>query len=90
VPTVNIGDRQKGREAGETIISCKAETEEIAGALKKALSEEFRSLVSSAENPYEKEGTSDAIVEKIFEFMKENQIALKKSFYNGYCGADRI
>ena len=90
VPTVNIGDRQRGREAGATVISCKTETEEIARAIKKALSEEFKSEVRCARNPYEKEGSSDAIVEKICEFMKENQIALKKSFYSEHCGADRI
>jgi len=38
IPTINIGDRQKGRIMGPTIFNCKAETKEIKEAITKAFS----------------------------------------------------
>lgn len=40
-PTVNIGDRQKGRVAGPSIIHCAESEQEIVAAIRKALSPEF-------------------------------------------------
>ncbi|MBQ7565058.1 MAG: UDP-N-acetylglucosamine 2-epimerase (hydrolyzing) [Lachnospiraceae bacterium] len=82
VPTVNIGDRQKGREAGKTVIHCRAETESIAKAIHKALSDTFRQDIKDAPNPYELEGTSDRIVEIISKELMTDTIELKKKFYS--------
>ena len=82
VPTVNVGDRQKGREAGMTVIHSKTDKESIVSAIEKALSSQFRSEIVNAENPYEKDGTSDEIVNRITEFMVKGKIDLKKKFYN--------
>src|SRR5690606_39122045 len=40
-PTINIGDRQKGRIKGETVIDCDPECRSIKQAIDQALSEEF-------------------------------------------------
>ena len=41
IPTINIGDRQKGRLKAESVIDCEAKKENIQEAIQKALSPEF-------------------------------------------------
>jgi len=65
VPTVNIGHRQDGRLAGESVLHCGNARREIAAAVRQALSSEFREKCRACENPYAKPGTSDAIVENL-------------------------
>jgi len=81
IPTVNIGDRQKGRIAAESVIHCGYETEEIKTALEKAFSVEFRQRAKKALNPYEGEDTSQRIVERLLE-AAEKGIERKKHFYD--------
>ncbi len=83
IPTINIGDRQKGRTAGETVINCKPECEDIDKAINKALSEEFRSTLSTAQNPYGDGDTSEKIVSVIMDYMSKDRIEIKKKFYDG-------
>jgi len=59
VPTVNIGDRQRGRVCGKTVISCGVAEKEITDAIQKALSQTFRNEICNEKNPYEKKGTSE-------------------------------
>lgn len=82
VPTVNIGDRQRGRMRGETVISCSTEKSAIGEAVKKALSPTFREEIADAKNPYEKEGTSENIVKTIVEYLNDYEIDLKKKFFD--------
>lgn len=81
IPTVNIGDRQKGRICAESVISCGNSVQEIDSALGKALSSEFRDGIANVRNPYEKEGTSDTII-RILRDALNRGIDLKKSFYD--------
>ena len=76
IPTINIGNRQKGRIQAESIINCKAAKEDILQAIKKAYKEEF----SETKNPYEGKNTLDKIV-KILKNFDLNGI-IKKEFYN--------
>ncbi|SFR59434.1 UDP-N-acetylglucosamine 2-epimerase [Thiomicrospira sp. ALE5] len=79
-PTINIGDRQKGRLRAGSVIDCEAETEAIANALEKAFSKEFESVLSQTINPYGDGLASQQILAVI---KKHNQIDhLKKSFCN--------
>lgn len=82
IPTVNIGDRQGGRIRATTVIDCRIDTQEIREAIEKAKGETFQKMLTKAINPYEKEGTSLQIVEKIKEFLSGEEIELKKSFYD--------
>lgn len=52
VPTVNLGDRQKGRERAESVIDCAETPEAVKAALAKALSPEFRESCRTIANPY--------------------------------------
>lgn len=51
-PTVNIGARQKGRLRYPSVIDCSEETETIADALRKVVSEEFRRAWGYMEIPH--------------------------------------
>ena len=82
VPTINIGDRQRGRIGAESVIHCEPERGSIMEAMEKAESKEFINSISNMENPYEKVGTSRAIVEIIKDFLFNERIELKKKFYN--------
>ena len=82
IPTINIGDRQKGRIAGDTIIQCEPEIEAIDKAIHRALSEEFRDKIAGANNPYGDGNTSDKIIEIVKAYVLNNKINIKKEFYN--------
>lgn len=61
-PTLNIGNRQKGRTQGNTVINCEANEASILGGLEKALSSEFAEYVyKNGFNPYAKKGTLQEI-----------------------------
>lgn len=59
VPTVNIGERQRGRLAAESVISCAPKTESIVEALNIALESDFSKIA----NPYGKGQASKSILE---------------------------
>jgi len=81
VPTINIGNRQAGRVMGDTVVNCGNSREEIERAFSAALSREFMLCCKKAENPYDKEGTSDAIVKEIKKYLERNG-KLEKRFYD--------
>jgi GDP/UDP-N,N'-diacetylbacillosamine 2-epimerase (hydrolysing) len=86
IPTVNIGDRQKGRIQAESIINCKPETGEIAAALRRAFSDGFREKIRHIPNPYGDGNTSEKILDVIRDFLLNEKVDLKKRFYD--CGID--
>lgn len=81
IPTINIGDRQRGRVCAESVIHCGNSANEIESALLLALSKEFRQKLTDMDNPYEREGASDKIVETICDALEQG-IEIKKSFYD--------
>lgn len=82
IPTVNIGDRQKGRIQAATIINCGTGRQEITAAIEAALSDEFRKNCIGAVNPYEGIDTCNQIFQRIKEFLIHDRIDIKKSFYD--------
>jgi len=80
IPTINIGERQKGRIAGDTVIQSGKSFEEIKEALRTALSPEFNKVCKAAKNPYGDGTSSPKIVEKILTYPLQN--ILVKSFYD--------
>lgn len=62
VPTVNIGDRQKGRLRAGSIIDCAANPDDVRSAISKAISNEFLASLEGAEKPYGEPGASSKIV----------------------------
>lgn len=82
VPTINIGDRQKGRIAGETVIACNPDRESISISIDKALDWLFRENIKNVRNPYGDGHTSEKIMAVMKDFFKKNRINIKKRFYD--------
>ncbi len=78
VPTVNIGNRQKGRMAASSVIHCEASVSGITGAIEKAISDDFREAARNTLNPYGK-GDSSAQVIKMIKSLDETA---PKSFFD--------
>ena len=80
IPTLNIGDRQNGRIAAESVYNCASDTESVLSGLDKVLSKEFRELAYVVRNPYEKANTAEEIFEVISTYPLER--LNQKKFYN--------
>ncbi len=80
VPTINIGERQKGRVQSRSVINCDTRKEDIIEALKKALSPGFKDALLEMKNPYEGKNTASNILHQLKSFQLNN--ILKKDFYN--------
>ena len=81
IPTVNIGNRQKGRLQSASIINCKSDTGSIKEGIQKALSPEFRDICKKATSPYGSGNAAKQITDKIISVITNETINLKKSFY---------
>ncbi len=80
-PTLNIGNRQKGRTQGNTIVNCAADRNSISEGLAKVLSPEFiKEVAMRGSNPYSKEGTLHEIHKILVETeLPQNAV---KQFYD--------
>ena len=76
IPTLDIGDRQKGRIAAYSVIHCGYSVDEIKDGLKKVVAYGHKFF----ENPYYKEGTCEAILNVIKTYPLDNLV--QKQFYN--------
>lgn len=66
VPTVNIGARQLGRLAADSVLHCAPDTESIRTAIEKALSPDFAAICRGAVNPYG-QGNAAAQIVRVLE-----------------------
>ena len=82
VPTVDIGDRQRGRLAAESVIHCGETAEEIKAAIRTAMSDTHRAVCRAAANPYGSGNAGERIAAKIAETVMAGSINLKKKFYD--------
>jgi len=78
IPTLNIGDRQKGRIAAASVIHCKPERADIEEKLKVIMQPGYAESFKNIENPYDKPNTAYEIVQTI----KKTNINPVKKFYN--------
>jgi GDP/UDP-N,N'-diacetylbacillosamine 2-epimerase (hydrolysing) len=79
-PTINIGDRQRGRIEAESVITCEPDQKSICDAIELALSNEFQEKILPVKNPYGEGNASKRIIDVILNTSVEN--ILKKKFYN--------
>ena len=82
VPTINIGDRQRGRICGRTVINCDPNEASIISAIDKAMSDDFQESIRNAINPYGDGDTSGKIINIVKDFFEQDKIDLKKKFYD--------
>jgi UDP-hydrolysing UDP-N-acetyl-D-glucosamine 2-epimerase len=79
--TVNIGTRQEGRTAADTVINCQADTNSIRNAIAKALSPEMQALAAKRINPYYQPDTLTIMVDAIMKYVKHQPTSVK-TFYD--------
>ncbi len=82
IPTINIGDRQKGRVQADSIINCPIDRREISKSILRAQSCEFYEIARQTKNPYGKGDTSETVLHILEEQFGTKDIDLKKTFYN--------
>ena len=82
IPTINIGDRQKGRIQAKSIINCPSEERQIKASIARALSPVFRSAIANVVNPYGDGSTSEKIVSIVEEFLFDDKLRIAKRFYD--------
>ena len=81
-PTINIGDRQRGRLKASSVVDCRPIANDITSSINRVFSDEFQQHLQSVESPYGFGGASSSIV-KTLECMRfEFSQLLKKTFYN--------
>ena len=85
VPTINIGDRQRGRLQSESIINCGANANDIKDAVMTALSEDHRVICKTVVSPYGDGHAAEKIAKKTIETVMNGRIDLKKKFYDLKC-----
>lgn len=76
IPTLNIGDRQRGRLAAESVVNCGTSKEDILASLEKIVNVEPKDI----HNPYEGKNTTADILQVLKTYPLEGLI--QKSFYN--------
>lgn len=74
MPTVNIGERQRGRLAAESVFSCPSNTAAIIETLQLGLKSDLTQVV----NPYGKGKASEAILKQ----LKAADLSVVKTFYD--------
>lgn len=82
IPTINIGDRQKGRIQADSVINCEPIKGDITKSINLALSDEFVQKAKKTVNPYGNGDTSNKVVEVIKDYLLNDKIDLKKKFYD--------
>lgn len=80
VPTVNVGDRQRGRLRAASVIDCAPRRDSIVAAVRKALDPGFRATVGPARTPYGSPGAAGRIRDVLKSFRLEG--ILLKRFYD--------
>ena len=80
IPTINIGDRQKGRIKAASVIDCEPTRLSIGQALNLAFDPNFKASLQNLKNPYGEAGASKKIKDILCEFDLKDII--KKNFYD--------
>jgi UDP-hydrolysing UDP-N-acetyl-D-glucosamine 2-epimerase len=80
IPTINLGNRQKGRIQAKSVINCKVDTIQFKEALEKTKDQNFKNEVVKNKNPYGEGNTT----EKIMIILKQTNFKLfkTKKFYD--------
>lgn len=80
IPTLDIGDRQKGRMAADSVYNCETDKDSILKGLDVIMSPAFKKKAAETHNPYEKDNTSEEIFNVISTYPLEE--LKQKHFYD--------
>lgn len=78
--TINIGDRQLGREFAKSVVNCELQIDSIVNSIVKIYGKKFNKVLRKTINPYGDGGAS----KKIYTIIKNYNVTnlVKKSFYD--------
>lgn len=79
-PTINIGDRQKGRLKAESVVDCDESVDSIISAIKRVLSQDFQDCLPNLQSLYGQGNVSIRIKEVLKNISLDNIIM--KKFYD--------
>jgi len=79
LPTVNIGDRQRGRERAANIIDVAADTDDIRAGVARALDSSFREGLAGMTNPYGDGHAAERIVEVLAKVDLDERLLIKRA-----------
>lgn len=80
-PTVNIGDRQKGRMQASSIINCRPNKEDISKAIRDVITKKD-TMAYDYTSMYGNGTTSEQIVSILLGYLEKKRITNKKTFYD--------
>lgn len=81
-PTINIGDRQKGRMMADSVLCVPPEAAAIFSAMEKALTPQFLQIARSAPSPFGDGTASQQIVSILMRYLTRNPGCVEKTFYD--------
>jgi len=82
IPTINIGNRQRGRVQADSVINCTPHRDSILRALELACSGPFRQKAAMVKNPYGDGKSSERIYSILKKTLTKGPIDLEKQFYD--------
>ena len=82
VPTINIGDRQKGRMRAKSVIDCKTDCQSIIPSIRQALGMRESVALRNVSNPYGDGETTSKILMHMREGLIDKSVNLQKKFFN--------
>jgi UDP-hydrolysing UDP-N-acetyl-D-glucosamine 2-epimerase len=80
VPTINIGQRQRGRVQASSTLDCPPEVDAIRQTIARVLSPAFHESLAAISNPYDRPGTCSTIVGLLTDVPVES--LSKKAFFD--------
>lgn len=84
IPSVDIGDRQKGRIMAESVIHADNNEEAVAAAFDEAVKARQEDRFKDMKSPFGEGDTADRILEHLKDALRFNKIGGKKEFYDLY------
>ena len=81
IPTVNIGDRQRGRVSAHSVINCEPNIQDIFDAVRKAMDPSFRKSLLRMKVPYDSDGFISLRIKDTLKTIDLTDGILKKRFY---------
>ena len=81
-PTINIGDRQKGRMMAESVIQCDPAQDQINLAIQKGMTPEFQKMAKNIKSPFGDGTTSSQIVQIVLDYLRHKNETNEKHFFD--------
>lgn len=82
IPTINIGDRQKGRIQPESVLNCEPICDDICKVLEIGLSQGFQLKAKNIDNPFGDGTSSQQAIKIIVDYLESDDCNNEKAFHD--------